>query len=61
MKPFCHIRLFLFNATILTLLIVSIGCQRSLPKHVNDGYGDYVFVPAGELMYTTCIKLYNRY
>jgi len=38
---------FVFTFTILNLLI---SCQKTLPKFINDGYGEYVFVPAGEFL-----------
>ena len=37
--------LFLFFQTILCVLIIS---AQAGPKTIDDGYGEYVFVPAGE-------------
>jgi len=38
---------FVFTLTILNLLI---GCQKTFPRLVNDGYGDYVLIPSGEFL-----------
>ena len=38
---------FVFTLIILNSLI---GCQKTLPNVINDGYGDYVLVPAGEFL-----------
>jgi formylglycine-generating enzyme required for sulfatase activity len=43
----CKRVFFVFTLTILNLLI---ACQRTLSKVTNDGYGDYVLVPAGEFL-----------
>jgi formylglycine-generating enzyme required for sulfatase activity len=47
MKRFSDTQLLLVFASILGLLV---GCQQSVPKKINDGYGDYVLVPAGEFV-----------
>jgi formylglycine-generating enzyme required for sulfatase activity len=38
---------FVFTFTILNLLS---GCQRKHSRVINDGYGDYVLVPAGDFL-----------
>lgn len=40
----------LFCVFTITILNLSISCQKTTSNVVNDGYGDYVFVPAGNFL-----------
>ncbi len=41
--------IFVYTSS-LTLLLLFLSCQESHQKIVNDGYGDYLLVPAGEFL-----------
>jgi sulfatase modifying factor 1 len=43
-------KIYLIFVSALALLCLFSGCLKSPPKTVNDGYGDYVLVPAGEFL-----------
>ncbi len=45
----CKFGNYLF-VSILILLSSLIGCQKSVQKIINDGYGDYMLVLAGKFL-----------
>ncbi len=42
--------LFFVMVSALTLITLFLNCQESPQKVVNDGYGDYMLVPAGKFL-----------
>lgn len=50
MRPAKYTRLLLFFSFKLVLLSCLSNCQTSLTKIINEGYGDYVLIPAGKFL-----------